>query len=306
MKYLLHPRNRYQGQYNLAALCQRVPALKKWIRITPSGEDSLDFSAPEAVRLLNQALLQDYYQLNWQLDEGFLSPAVPGRADVIHYLADLLAIDNHGQIPQEINALDIGCGANCIYPLIGYAEYGWRFTGSDISTAAIKSAQAIINSNQGLSRSIRVRHQADANKLFNKIIHKNEYYHVTLCNPPFHASLDAATTGTVRKNRNLNLKNETTLNFSGQEHELCSPGGELGFVSRMITESEQFSEQVGWFSCLISRQRNLPQLAQLLRKQPIEQQQVLAMGQGNKQSRLLVWSYQTQRRRAKNYRLNQR
>lgn len=306
MKFSLHPRNRYQGHYNLSALCQLVPELKKWIRNTPKGDATLEFSAPDAVRLLNQALLKDYYQLNWWLDDGFLSPAVPGRADVIHHLADLLAADNQGKIPRSINVLDIGTGANCIYPLIGYAEYGWRFTGSDISSAAIKSAQVIIESNQGLARSIRIRRQHDNNKLFEKIIHTNEYYHLTLCNPPFHASLRAAMRGTVRKNRNLNIKNETTLNFSGQEQELCSLGGELGFVRRMITESERFSHQVGWFSCLISRQRNLPVLKQYLLKYPIKQHRVITTGQGNKQSRLLVWSYQSQPVRSKKYRLNQR
>lgn len=302
MKFSLHPRNRYQGYYHLSVLCQLVPALKKWIRTTPQGDATLDFSAPDAVRLLNQALLKEYYQLNWRLDDGFLCPAVPGRADVIHHLADVLAADNQGKNPQSINVLDIGTGANCIYPLIGYAEYGWRFTGSDISIAALKSARSIIESNRGLSREIRIRRQGDSNKLFEQIIHASEYYHLTLCNPPFHASLAVATRGTVRKNRNLKIENETTLNFAGQEHELCCLGGELGFVSRMISESARFSYQVGWFSCLISQQRNLPVLTQILLKHAVKQHRVIRLGQGNKQSRLLVWSYQSQVERSKKYR----
>jgi 23S rRNA (adenine1618-N6)-methyltransferase len=28
--------------------------------------------------------------------------------------------------------LDIGVGANCIYPIIGNAEYGWSFVGTDM------------------------------------------------------------------------------------------------------------------------------------------------------------------------------
>jgi 23S rRNA (adenine1618-N6)-methyltransferase len=71
---------------------------------------------------------------------------VPGRADYIHHLADLLALDT-GTIPENASILDIGTGANLIYPLIGAHEYGWRFTGSEISAEAIASAQAIVNAN---------------------------------------------------------------------------------------------------------------------------------------------------------------
>jgi 23S rRNA (adenine1618-N6)-methyltransferase len=46
-----------------------------------------------------------------------MCPPIPGRADYIHYLADLLASSNNGNIPEgETVRLDIGVGANCIYP----------------------------------------------------------------------------------------------------------------------------------------------------------------------------------------------
>jgi 23S rRNA (adenine1618-N6)-methyltransferase len=46
-------------------------------------------------------------------------PPIPGRADYIHYIADLLATTNSG-IPKETEYKDwdIGVGANCIYPII--------------------------------------------------------------------------------------------------------------------------------------------------------------------------------------------
>ena len=70
--------------------------------------------------------------------------------------------------------LDIGTGANLIYPLIGAHEYGWRFTGSEINPQAFASAQAIINGNPGLSRAVRLRRQKGARLSFNGVIHKNE------------------------------------------------------------------------------------------------------------------------------------
>lgn len=101
--------------------------------------------------MLNKALLAHYYGVaNWDIPEGFLCPPVPGRADYLHHLADLLAEDRDGIIPQQATVLDIGTGANLIYPLIGAHEYHWRFTGSEIGAEAFASARAIINANSGI------------------------------------------------------------------------------------------------------------------------------------------------------------
>lgn len=128
-------------------------------RLHSAGEQSVDFANPLAVKALNKALLAHFYAVaNWDIPDGFLCPPVPGRADYIHHLADLLA-EASGTIPANASILDIGVGANCIYPLIGVHEYGWRFTGSETSSQALSSAQAIISSNPGLNRAIRLRRQ---------------------------------------------------------------------------------------------------------------------------------------------------
>ena len=41
----------------------------------------------------------------------------------------------------QIRCLDIGVGANCVYPIIAKKEYGWAFVGVDIDTQALSSAQ---------------------------------------------------------------------------------------------------------------------------------------------------------------------
>ncbi|HIA9618592.1 TPA: RlmF-related methyltransferase, partial [Escherichia coli] len=170
----LHPRNRYHSRYDLATLCQVNPELRQFLTLTPAGEQSVDFANPLAVKALNKALLAHFYAVaNWDIPDGFLCPPVPGRADYIHHLADLLA-EASGTIPANASILDIGVGANCIYPLIGVHEYGWRFTGSETSSQALSSAQAIISANPGLNRAIRLRRQKESGAIFNGIIHKNE------------------------------------------------------------------------------------------------------------------------------------
>lgn len=191
----LHPRNRHHQRYDLPALCQAHPDLQGYITLNPLGEQTIDFANPQAVKALNKALLAHFYAVkHWDIPDGFLCPPVPGRADYIHHLADLLAGDS-GEVPKDATILDIGTGANLIYPLIGAHEYGWRFTGSEINPQAFASAQAIINGNPGLTRQIRLRRQKESQAIFHGVIHKNETYDATLCNPPFHDSAESARAG---------------------------------------------------------------------------------------------------------------
>ena len=249
----LHPRNRHHQRYDLPALCQAHPDLQGYITLNPLGEQTIDFANPQAVKALNKALLAHFYAVkHWDIPDGFLCPPVPGRADYIHHLADLLAQDS-GEVPKQATILDIGTGANLIYPLIGVHEYGWRFTGSEISPEAFASAQAIVNGNPGLTRQIRLRRQKESQAIFHGVIHKNETYDATLCNPPFHDSAESARAGGERKRRNLGLGADSALNFGGQQQELWCEGGEVAFILRMIAESKGFGRQVKWFHAGLPR-----------------------------------------------------
>jgi len=287
---LFHARNRHQGEYDFAALTAAHPPLAAKVRPNGYGAQSIDFADAEAVMLLNQALLKLFYGIEWQLAPGALCPPVPGRADYLHYLADLLAQDNHGAIPQA-DILDIGCGANCIYPLIGHAEYGWRFTGTDIDEAALKAANRIVAANAGLQRAIRLRRQKDPQAVLAGVVNKNEFFHAVICNPPFHASAAEAAAGSQRKVRNLKLESATPLNFGGQHNELWCEGGEKAFVGKMIVESAALARQCIWFTSLVSRRENLPALEKQLQALDVAEVRVVNMAQGQKQSRFLAWSF---------------
>jgi len=105
------------------------------------------------VRCLNQALLAQTYQIkHWMIPVGYLCPPIPGRADYIHYVADLLA--GAGKVPtgKQVGVLDIGTGANCIYPIIGSQSYGWKFLATDIDPVSVKTACLFVESNPCLSK----------------------------------------------------------------------------------------------------------------------------------------------------------
>lgn len=291
-----HPRNLHRDRYPMDQLTTACPELKPFVLLNPAKEWTIDFADPEAVKWLNKALLKHYYGVQeWDIPPGYLCPPVPGRADYLHHIADLLAASNKGKIPKgkQVKCLDVGVGANCIYPIIGAKVYGWSFVGADIDPVAIASAQKIIASNPALTPHIECRLQPEAKSIFKGMIRDREYFDLTVCNPPFHDSQEAAQAGSIRKVTNLTQKktNQPVLNFGGQNAELWCEGGELAFIQRMIQESRQFGQSCYWFSTLVSKQSNLKDLYAALEKAGVTDHKTLPMAQGNKISRVLAWTF---------------
>lgn len=299
----LHPRNRHQGRYDLDALGRACPALKAHIIRAADGSATLDFADPQAVRLLNRALLEQQYQVaGWDIPEGYLCPPVPGRADYIHALADLLGESHGGNIPtgEALLGLDIGTGANLIYPLLGRVEYHWRFVGVDIDPMALENAAAILAANPQLADGIELRQQPEPSSVLRGIVGPEERFDFTLCNPPFHASHTVASSGNQRKWRNLGkagAARATQLNFGGRANELVCVGGEAGFLARMIEDSVDLAGQVFWFTTLVSKAANLPALQRQLAASPATDIRVIPMAQGHKHSRLLAWTFLDKKQR---------
>ena len=301
-----HPRNLHQDNYPLAELIQCYPALQTHILIKPDGGSSINFADAKAVKALNAALLAHYYQVEfWDVPSGYLCPPVPGRADYVHHLADLLAKDNHHVVPigKTIKGLDIGTGANVIYPIIATRSYGWQMVGSDIDPISIKSAVAIIDANSVLTGNINIRKQHSQHNIFSDVVKADEHFAFCMCNPPFHQSAEQAKAVSQRKVQNL-TKNKlkrgchvdsqnrsNTLNFAGQSNELWCEGGELQFIRRMIAESREYASQIHWFSSLVSKKDNLTQIYKSLRQQGISDVKTIEMAQGKKVSRFVAWRF---------------
>ncbi|OHU85545.1 MULTISPECIES: 23S rRNA (adenine(1618)-N(6))-methyltransferase RlmF [Pseudoalteromonas] len=286
----MHSRNKHRNGYDFNALCTTLPELANHLINTVKGNTSIDFSNRESLICLNKALLMHYYDVKyWALPKDFLCPPVPGRADYIHALADLLHA-NEQEVTQSsaVKVLDIGTGANLIYPLIGHAEYQWQFSASDINPEALKCAKAIAQAN---ALDIRLQQQPNTEHIFHNVIKPGQYFNLTMCNPPFHANQKEAELGTRRKWQNLKQKPTSKLNFGGQSQELWCDGGEKRFIKTMIRESKDYADQVGWFTCLVSNKENLSSLKLTLKKQQPKKIKTVKMTQGQKISRFLAWSY---------------
>lgn len=296
IKSNLHPRNQHRLRYDFKQLIKLSPDLKSFVAVNEHGVETIDFSNAEAVKALNNALLITYYDIkNWDIPKDYLCPPIPGRADYIHYLADLLASSNNGVVPvgEAILGLDIGVGANCIYPILGNAIYNWSFVGTDIDEKAIANCANIIEENPKLVDAISLQLQTESRFLFKNIITPEDKFTFTICNPPFHRSLEEATQGSLRKVNNLENKKiiKPILNFGGKSTELWCDGGELGFITQMIYESAKYPMQCFWFTTLVSKQSHLNSLYKTLDKVNAVVVKTIDMAQGQKTSRILAWTF---------------
>ena len=305
----LHPRNLDRFGYNFEQLINVSPELQQFVAVNQHDIDSsdseqakqtIDFSNPEAVKELNRALLIHHYNIqDWDIPQNYLCPPIPGRADYLHYIADLLATTNNGIIPEGelVQGLDIGIGANCIYPIIGNSAYGWSFVGTDIDENALQNCKKIIASNPKLMDPITLQLQTESRFIFKNIITPEDRFAFTICNPPFHSSQDEATKSSLRKVNNLESRNVITkttkpvLNFGGHNAELWCEGGELGFITQMAYESAKYPMQCLWFTTLVSKKENLSSIYKTLNKVSAVEIKTIDMAQGQKTSRIVAWTF---------------
>jgi len=293
LKTKLHPSNKHRSRYDFDKLIQSYPRLKSFVKKNKYGDISIDFSDQKAVLSLNTALLKHFYKIDfWEIPQGYLCPPIPGRADYIHNIADLIR-DENSALDTQIKCLDIGVGANCIYPIIGVVEYGWSFVGTDIDPIAIESANRIVRENEVLNEKVELRLQKNSKKIFDGVIKNDEYFDMVICNPPFHSSYEEANRGNKRKLTNLNKRKITksSLNFGGKSNELWCEGGEKKFIGNMIDESKQYAKNCKWFTTLVSKKANLPLVYKKLKSVKPKQVKTIEMGQGNKISRIVAWKF---------------
>ena len=285
----MHPKNKHQSDYDLAYLCTIYKSLKPFVITNQYGKETLNFALPESVKALNTALLKAYYNIDyWGFPDTNLCPPIPGRVDYLHYLNDLL---ESSYLNTEITILDIGTGATCIYPLLGNAEYNWRFIATDIDEKSIDNAQRIVEKNE-LTNFIKLRRQRDSSKILKGILNTSDKITACMCNPPFYKSESDAISATTKKLKGLKDKQDKVVrNFSGTQNELWYKGGEKAFIHNYLYESSLFKTNCFWYTTLVSNKDNVRPMKVSLKKLGATKIQVINMSQGNKVSRIVAWTF---------------
>lgn len=97
-----------------------------------------------ALRALTCTLLKKDFDLDVEIPPDKLIPTVPLRLNYILWIEDLLTISKK---EGEIKGIDIGCGATCIYPLMGAKKYGWKMVATEIDPSSVKWASKNVQRN---------------------------------------------------------------------------------------------------------------------------------------------------------------
>ncbi|ANQ52091.1 23S rRNA (adenine(1618)-N(6))-methyltransferase RlmF [Flammeovirga sp. MY04] len=286
----MHPKNIHKTGYQFELLQNAIPEITSHIVITKGGKQSINFHDPIAVKLLNRALLKAHYKINhWDIPEGYLCPPVPGRLDYLLGINDLLN-ETTKLTPKDIKGLDVGTGANMIYPLLGVSQFKWKFLASEIDERALENGVKLLKDNKIPISKIHLKKQNNPTKIFDNIIGERDRIAFTMCNPPFYKSKEEAESATTRKNKNLNQENLKDRNFGGLKNELWVKGGELQFIKNMMKESVNYKDQVVWFTTLVSQQAHVSELNKTIRKLKANIR-IVDMNQGQKKSRFIAWSF---------------
>ena len=279
----MHPKNPFVIDYDFDVLMRHHTRLNNFVFVNKFGKKTIKFADKQAVKALNSALLKCHYGIWWNIPDDNLCPPVPGRLDYLLYISDLIS-------KKDVHLLDIGTGANLIYPILATCHFNWRCTASEVDVDALKNARKIIEKNSILAKT-ELRHQKFKQNILEHMITSDDEFDVLVCNPPFSKSSTDARQKNQRKLKNLGLEKEQGLNFGGRSTELWYKGGEVAFVKRLVLESTQFKNQVHWFTSLISKKENLRHIRRAIVKTLPAKVKVIDMALGNKKSRFIAWTF---------------
>ncbi|KAJ9614214.1 hypothetical protein H2200_002350 [Cladophialophora chaetospira] len=289
------PDNIYENDVDFTTLALRYPEFAK--RLKPNRQ--LDFSDPESVRQLTKCLLHRDFDLTIDLPDDRLCPPVPSRFNYILFIQRLLdstSPDFHeGFDPKrQVIGLDIGTGSSAIYPLLATRQRPqWRFLFTEIDEKNTEYAQKNISANKLQSRIRQLDTDASGEKLIpTDQLERFERVDILLTNPPFYSSPSELLGSAKQKARPPNSS------CTGAEVEMITPGGEVAFVSKLITESSQAGNRrkIQWFSAMLGKLSSVGSIVEKLRKEQCTNCAVTEFVQGQKTRRWCVaWSWEALR-----------
>lgn len=257
MNKFMHPRNPYRKRPDFKKLAIEFPEFRKYAQQDLSGKIQFNFKDQGAVWALTKCLLKRDFDLNVEMIPDRLVPTLPLRMNYLLWIEDLLAIYK----PKSVHGIDIGTGASCIYPLLGAKYFGWNMLGTEIDIASIKCALANVENNY-LNEKITVKAVTE-DIVLDGALDDETIYDFCVCNPPFFSDSEELKMET--KSRTQSRKPPTNAP-TGIPSELLTPGGELVFIARIITDSEKLKDRIRIFTAMVGKKSNLKHLKELVRE----------------------------------------
>ena len=228
-------------------LIKEFPELKKYI--LKQNEDNeeefqFDWSNNELSLLMDKSILNYYFDIKYyDIPKGFLIPPIPSRINYINLINSIITKLIKDIDIKNIIGIDIGTGANIIYPILGYSIYKWKFICTEINKEAYNNAKLILQKNN-LENNINIIKQNNKDNIFISILNRENKYIFSMCNPPYY-----------------NYENEIKLEDKKRDNEynfdeIYYKNGEYGFFQRYFEESICYKNNVFLYTILIGKKIN--------------------------------------------------
>ncbi|UNI20486.1 23S rRNA (adenine(1618)-N(6))-methyltransferase [Purpureocillium takamizusanense] len=234
---------------------------------------------------LTKTLLKLDFGIKLELPDDRLCPPVPNRHNYILWLKDLLDTSSYSPPGQKLVGLDVGTGASCIYPLLGCTQRPWSFIATDTDAESTSWARKNVELND-LAARITVSHRDPSSPLLPLDDLGLTSLDFCMTNPPFYASEKDMLASAALKAR------PPRTACTGSPAEMVTPGGEVGFVSRLVDESLALRDRVRWYTAMLGFLSSVADVVARLRDSGVDNFAVTEFVQGNKTRRWAVaWSF---------------
>ena len=249
-------------------------------------------------RQLTKSLLKcDFNITTLDLPDDRLCPPVPVRWNYVRWIQELLdttseSYSDRYDADRAVFGLDIGTGASAIYPLLACATRpSWRMVATDIDRHSLDYAEENVQAN-GLGKRVRLAHSSPGDSLVPLDKMRIEELDFVMVNPPFYSSQEDMQASYIGKT----APPSAVCNGSGNE--MICPGGDVGFVSRLITESLVLRDRVQWYTAMLGKLSSLQQIITILKSRNITNFATTCLQAGHKTKRWAVaWGFQDLRPR---------
>eukprot|EP00058_Branchiostoma_floridae_P026379 XP_002611870.1 hypothetical protein BRAFLDRAFT_83106 [Branchiostoma floridae] len=266
-KYM-HPRNKYKNNPpDFAVLAKKYPDFAQYVTYNKSETRGfINFKDPEAMRCLTCTLLKEDFGLEVEIPNDRLIPTLPLRLNYIHWIEDLLQgmddVTKEAGDSGKVTGIDIGAGACCIYPLLGCTLNGWNFLATEVDPTSYTYAVNNVSRNNKQDN-ITVKSVKRDEGLLKFLNEDESYFDFCMCNPPFYAN-DLEAQGLL-PDRGSERPLPSSISTASEAERVAS-GGEVGHVSRIILESLQLQQRIGFYTSMLGKKSSLKPLKEMLKE----------------------------------------
>uniref|UniRef100_A0A0N4ZQD5 U6 small nuclear RNA (adenine-(43)-N(6))-methyltransferase n=1 Tax=Parastrongyloides trichosuri TaxID=131310 RepID=A0A0N4ZQD5_PARTI len=297
----MHPRNiLFINPPNFDQLAVKYERLRKVCKLNKKGKFQVNFQESESTKILTEVLLHEYFSLNVSFNKDHLIPRINGRLDYLLIIEDF--IKQNFKCHENVLGIDIGVGANCIYPLLGVKEMKWNFIGIDIDDVAIEEGKKIVKDNNLTSKITLIKtSENEKNNIYEealKYLEQNNNIIFSMSNPPFFEESE------VNK-KFINIKNGERTKINGalssrktpssttiaKDNELYTTGGEVDFIKNMIENSKNASHKISLFTSLIGKKTSITSIEDKLKSIDECQYKFYQMIHGKTSRWIVMWTF---------------